>query len=140
MNEELENELTRSPAKDRIQFLGHVPDEELAYLYSGALAMIYPSHYEGFGLPILEAMQCGCPVVCSNTTSMMEIASGYARMVDPADVDDIADAIESVINDSALRTELAEKGLARARDYSWQETARQTVDVFKEVLAGRNHG
>ena len=137
MNEELEAELARSPVKNRILFLDHVPDDDLAHLYSGALAMVFPSHYEGFGLPIPEAMQCGCPVICSDTTSMTEIASGYARMIDPVDVGGIAAAITDIVEDSALRAELIQKGLAKARDYSWEETASRTVDVFKEVLAGR---
>ena len=138
MNEELDAELARCSAKSRIVFLDHVPDDDLAYLYSGALAMVFPSHYEGFGLPILEAMQCGCPVICSNTTSMSEIASGCARMVDPVDVDDIADAIESIIQNKELRAELSQKGLTRAQDYSWGETARRTLGVFNKVVARHN--
>jgi alpha-1,3-rhamnosyl/mannosyltransferase len=118
----------------RLIGLGFVDDELLACLYSGASALVYPSLYEGFGLPIVEAMACGCPVICSNTSSMPEVAGGAARLVDPRDPEDLAAAIDHVLESSQYRQELIRKGLARAARYSWERTARETRAVFEKVL------
>ena len=121
--------------QDRVIFTDYVHEETLACLYSGASAFIYPSLYEGFGLPVLEAMACGCPVICSHVASLPEVAGDAALFIDPIDPVDLAHKIDQVLEDTALRTILVEKGLQRAKVFSWQKTAAQTLDVFKNVLA-----
>jgi glycosyltransferase involved in cell wall biosynthesis len=110
---------------ERILFLGHVPDVRLASLYRGATAFVYPSIYEGFGLPPLEAMACGTPVVTSNATALAEVVGDAAVVVDPRDVDSIADGITRVAGDQRLRDELRVRGLRQAARFSWDETARR---------------
>jgi glycosyltransferase involved in cell wall biosynthesis len=114
-----------------VHFTGMVPEAQLPSLYRGAVALVFPSLYEGFGLPVLEAMACGTPVVTSNVTAMPEVAAGAALLVDPASVDEIAQAMKQIVSDAALRTQLREKGLARAPDFSWDST----IAKVREVLA-----
>lgn len=116
--------------KDRVVFLGFIPDSCLPGLYRGALALLFPSLYEGFGLPVVEAMACGTPVVTSKTTSLPEVAGDAALLVDPLNTDEITQALERIVNDAALRAELTEKGLARARQFTWDDV----VDKVKHVL------
>jgi glycosyltransferase involved in cell wall biosynthesis len=111
-------------------WLGRVADEELARLYRGAACLAYPSLYEGFGIPILEAMACGTPVVTSRGGATEEVAGGAAVLVDPLDVDSIAAGIEEAL---ARRDELRALGLERVREYSWDATAQATLDVYREV-------
>ena len=118
----------------RVKVLGFVPKEDLACLYSSARAFIYPSLYEGFGLPILEAMACGCPVVTSNLGSMKEIAAGSSVLIDPGSVGSIADGISKVLRSDKLREELRIKGLKRVGDFSWEKTALQTLEVYRSLL------
>ena len=110
--------------------LGRVSDEELARLFRGALCAVYPSLYEGFGLPVLEAMACGTPVVTSRGGATEEVAGGAAVLVDPLDPEAIAAGIEDAIS---RREELRRLGLARAAQFSWDESARRTVEVYREV-------
>jgi len=117
----------------RVYMAGHVPDEHLPALYSGALASIYVSLYEGFGLPPLEAMACGTPVLTSNVTSLPEVVGDAALMVDPYDVDAIAEGIKRLIEDDNLRKELSQKGLAHAKLFSWDRTAEVTWSVLEEA-------
>jgi glycosyltransferase involved in cell wall biosynthesis len=112
-----------------VRILGKVETDDLIALYSGASALIYPSLYEGFGLPILEAMACGCPVVTSNISSMAEVAGDAAILVDPYKVDSISDGIEKVLRGPKS---YIEKGLKRVQDFSWEKTARATLEVYKE--------
>ena len=115
--------------------LGYVSDEDLAKAYSGALAMIFPSTYEGFGLPVLEAMACGCPVVTTREASLPEVAGdGAVFMKDPRDVDDLARILSELAADPAMRQRLVDEGLVRARGFSWEETARRTFETFEGVL------
>jgi glycosyltransferase involved in cell wall biosynthesis len=114
-------------------FTGYVPEADLPALYNGADLFVFPSLYEGFGLPPLEAMACGTPVVCSNAASLPEVVGDAAIMVDPYDVDGLAEAMHRVLTDTGLREELREKGLARARQFTWERTARETVAVYREV-------
>lgn len=114
-----------------VRVLGHVPQRDLPALYSGAEALIYASLYEGFGLPILEAMACGCPVITSNISSTKEVAGEAAILVDPYEISSIKDGIEKAIRGSKS---YVEKGYRRAREFSWEKTARMTVAVYNEAL------
>lgn len=119
---------------NRIIFTGYVSDDNLSALYSGAISFIFPSLYEGFGLPILEAMQCGVPVIASNTTSIPEVAGDAAILVDPKDEDALCQAMFNILNDATLRTKLSQRGLERARQFSWSRCAAETVEVYKKVV------
>jgi len=122
--------LENSPARQAVIFPGFVPDADLPAVYAGAQALAFPSLFEGFGLPVLEAMACGTPVVCSNTSSLPEVAGEAALLVDPTDVDALADALTRVLRDDALRRELWQKGWAQVQHFTWQETARRTLAVY----------
>ncbi len=121
---------------DSVVLTGYVPESDLPALYSGALCFIYPSFFEGFGLPPLEAMKCGAPVIVGNATSLPEVVGDAALKVDPFDVSAIAWAMDQLIKDAELRQELRDKGLARARLFDWKETARQTLAVYEQVHRG----
>lgn len=117
---------------------GHVPDEELAALYAGAAAFCYPSLYEGFGLPVLEAMQAGAPTITSNVSSLPEVAGGAALLVDPFEVGSIRDALERVLGSPELRGELADRGRRRAAAFSWDRTAQaMLVELERAAQAAR---
>jgi glycosyltransferase involved in cell wall biosynthesis len=118
-----------------VRFLGYVPDEDLPALYSGALLLAFPSLYEGFGLPVLEAMACGTPVLTSNVSATAEVADGAALLVDPRSVDALASALGRLLTDDALRADLRRRGLARAAEFSWERTARETLSVYEKVAA-----
>ncbi|MBO7048569.1 MAG: glycosyltransferase family 4 protein [Spirochaetia bacterium] len=120
--------------RDDIIFTGYVKDDDAYTLYSNALAYCLPSLYEGFGLPILEAMKCGCPVITSDFSSTAEVAGDAGVLVDPLSVDAIADAMTKVYTDEAFRKELIEKGYAREKEFSWAEAAEQTLAIYREVL------
>jgi len=115
----------------------YVPEDELPVLYSGADLFVYPSIYEGFGLPPLEAMACGAPVITSDRSSLPEVVGDAAIKVNPFDVEAIAASMASVILEPAIATRLREAGMARAKRFSWETCARETVDVFESVLAKR---
>jgi glycosyltransferase involved in cell wall biosynthesis len=112
---------------------GYVPQADLPALYSGALCFVYPSYFEGFGLPPLEAMKCGAPVIVGDRTSLPEVVGDAGVLVDPFNVDEIAYAIQRVTADGELRAQLRVKGLERAKLFDWQETARQTLAVYKKA-------
>ncbi len=111
----------------------YVRDEDLPAIYSGAECFVFPSLYEGFGFPVIEAMSCGVPVVCSNVTSLPEVAGGAAYIVDPYSADSIASGIEAVVNSSALQAGLRERGFANAMRFSWERTAEITLRILREV-------
>jgi glycosyltransferase involved in cell wall biosynthesis len=117
---------------------GVVPEEDLPGLFSGADAFLYPTLYEGFGLPVAEAMACGVPVLTSSTSALQEIAGGYAYLVDPLDVDAIARGIGDLATDAARRAEFADLGRRRAADFSWDRAAEATLRVYAEALASRH--
>ena len=119
-----------------ICFLGPVPDEDLPGLYGGAELFVFPSLFEGFGFPVLEAMSCGAAVACSNTSSLPEVAGEAAVYFDPADVEDIAKTLVHALEDARRLESLRQRGLERARHYSWQQTARQTIAVYRAVGSG----
>lgn len=125
---------SRPALRSRIRLTGYVPDADLAALYSGARAFVYPSLYEGFGLPVLEAMQCGAPVVTSDTSSMPEVAGDAAVCVSPTDGDALHHALHRLIRDDAWAAELSRRGLARSRRYSWDLTADATVQAYRRIL------
>ena len=114
--------------------LGYITDEELKALYLNALGLILPSYYEGFGLPILEAMQCGCPVLCARAASLPEVAGEAALFFDPMDARDIAKTIDRIVLDPRLRNELAQKGYQRAKDFSWHKAASQTMRALLSAI------
>ncbi|GAB4127914.1 MAG: glycosyltransferase family 1 protein [Roseiflexaceae bacterium] len=114
----------------RVRFLGYVPDADLPALLSGAVAFVFPSLYEGFGMPVLEAMACGVPVLTSQTSSLPEVAGGAALLVDPTDTGQIAQQLERLSQDADLRADLRERGLVRAAQATWQQTARTTLQVL----------
>lgn len=120
--------------QDCVTFTGYVPDEDLPALYNGADLFCFPSLYEGFGLPVLEAMACGTPVITSNTSSLPEVAGDAALLVDPYNVEEIATAMRRVLEDPALAQELRKKGLERAKQFTWEKTARETIAVYEKVL------
>src|ERR1051326_5683774 len=119
----------------RVKFLGYVPRGDLPGLFSGATALVYPSLLEGFGLPILEAMACGTPVITSNNSALREVGGDAALLIDPKDVGEITEAMVSVAEDDALRKQLSEKGLKRASEYSWKRTAELTMEVYEETCS-----
>ena len=114
---------------------GYVPANDLPALYSGALCFVYPSYFEGFGLPPLEAMKCGAPVIAGNRTSLPEVVGDAGLLVDPFDVQAIGAAMAQLIDNPDFRFELRAKGLNRARMFDWRETARRTLEVYKEAVA-----
>ncbi len=116
----------------KIKILDYVPYRELPILINHAIALVFPSLWEGFGLPILEAMACGTPVITSNTSSMPEVAGDAAILVDPTNVGEIASAIGSVINSNEIRKDLRDRGLQRAKHFSWNTTGAQTAAVITE--------
>lgn len=118
-----------------IVFTDHVPDSKLPLYYSSASVLVYPSLYEGFGLPPLEAMACGCPVVTSNTSSLPEVVGDAGIMVDPLDVDGMAEAVSRVLRDGHLRQQMVAKGLAQAGRFSWHQAAEETWQVYQKLGA-----
>lgn len=127
-------EVERLGLRESVRFLGRVPLDDLVRLYNAALMFVYPSLYEGFGLPPLEAMACGCPVVTSNTSSLPEVVGPAAITIDPYDVSQIADAMLRVIEDQALATSMCERGLERARLFSWRRCAHETVAAYERCV------
>jgi glycosyltransferase involved in cell wall biosynthesis len=123
----------QSDARKDILFIGYVPDADLASLYSGALCFAYPSYFEGFGLPVLEAMQCGTAVIAGNRTSLPEAAGDAAILVDPFDEAAIANGLNRVIEDPAYRAELRVKGFERSVAFSWKTTAQLTLQAYERA-------
>lgn len=117
----------------RIRFLGFIPDEDLPGLYNLAKFFVFPSLYEGFGFPVLEAMACGCPVISSRATSLPEVVGEGALLFNPRDPGELVRAMKRVLTDRSLRTELREKGLSRASKFSWLKCAQETLKVFEEL-------
>lgn len=121
---------SKSKYKDDIIFLGYVDSADKVYIYNSAALFVYPSFYEGFGLPPLEAMACGIPVVCGFASSLPEVAGSAAVMVDPYNINSIAGAMEQILIDNELKNDLIKKGLAQAKRFSWEKTAVEYVGLF----------
>ena len=119
-----------------VKVLGYVPDPHMSALYSGARAFILPSLYEGFGLPVLEAMACGAPVIASRSSSIPEVAGDAGVLCEPMDVTAFANAMRQLAEDAPLRQNLSAAGIARAASFSWQATAKATISVYRNTLAG----
>jgi glycosyltransferase involved in cell wall biosynthesis len=122
-----------------ILFTGYVPEHDLVGLYSGAICFVYPSYFEGFGLPVVEAMQCGVPVIAGNRTSLPEIVGEAGLLFDPFDTKALVKALTQMMDDSAYRAALRTKGLERARDFNWKTTARLTLNAYQRA-AKRKRG
>ena len=121
-----------------VRFLGPVNEADLPALYSAATIFVFPSLYEGFGLPVLEAMACGTPVACSNAVSLTELTGGAARLFNPHSMAEIKDAIADLLEDGPQRVRRSEQGLARASRFNWQATAAATLQCYRELLAVRS--
>ncbi len=117
-------------------FIDHIPELDLAYYYSSAALLAYPSLYEGFGLPPLEAMACGCPVVTSNTSSLPEVVGDAGIMVNPYDSDSLAQAMREVLTNRELRDKMVRKGLEQSKRFSWEKAATETMEVYEKVAVG----
>jgi glycosyltransferase involved in cell wall biosynthesis len=129
-------EAARPELAGRVELRGYVGEDELPALYRGAAAFVYPSLYEGFGLPVIEAMACGAPVLTSRVSALPELAEGAAVLVDPYDETALAEALQALATDAGLRERLRADGRARAAQYSWEATARQTVEAYEEARRG----
>lgn len=125
---------SNSQRVNQIQFLGPIPEADLPALYSGATFFIFPSHYEGFGLPVLEAMACGCPVACGNHSSLLEIVGEAGVLFDPSRPEQIAQTIAHLLNTPALRANLGQSGLNQAAKFHWDTTAQKTIQLYRQIL------
>jgi len=130
---EILEKIQKSPFSQDIIFTDFVNDEDLPFLYSGAEIFIYPSLYEGFGLPVLEAMACGTPVIASNLSSLPEVAGEAGILIDPLEVEEIVQAMDKLSRDRELREELQKKGLERAKLFSWERVAKDTLELYQEM-------
>lgn len=131
---EIKKKYQNGALANHIHFGSQISDDKLVDLYRGATAMAFPSSYEGFGLPILEAMSCGTPVITAKNSSIPEVAGDAAKYVDPLSVDSMVNALEQFENDSSLGLTLREKGYEQANKFSWERTARLTLDVYRKAL------
>jgi glycosyltransferase involved in cell wall biosynthesis len=134
---EFEGRVSRLGLSSSVRFLTGVSDEELAALYNGATVFVLPSFEEGFGLPLLEAMACGTPVIAFDNSSIPEITGGAALLVPTGSTDELARRMAEAITDAALRRRLADLGLARAREFSWERCARETLAAYERAARGR---
>jgi glycosyltransferase involved in cell wall biosynthesis len=128
------NRLRTLGLENTVRLLGRVPDEDLPALYTLAEVFTFPSLYEGFGLPVLEAMACGTPVLCSNSSSLPEVAGEAALLIVPTDIREWTQALAQITHNTSLQTDLRERGIKQAMRYTWEATARQTYDIYKQAL------
>ncbi|MEA3345889.1 MAG: glycosyltransferase family 1 protein [Chloroflexota bacterium] len=134
LSEEISALVEKLQLKEGVRFLGRVPLEDLVRLYNGAQALVHPSFYEGFGLPPLEAMLCGTPVICSDVSALPEVVGDAALLVSPEEVSEWTVAMHQVLHDQELRAEMRAKGYKRAECFSVEKTARQTLEVYKRII------
>ena len=135
LTDDLYAHVEQSEIKNRILFTGYISDEDLASLYSSCTVSVYPSLYEGFGLPPLEAMACGAPVITSRIPVIMETASGAARLVEPTNLEELTAALVELLTDPKARDHYASVGQQRAAEFTWERTAEQTLQVYRRVCA-----
>ena len=133
INSDFFSDIMTSDVKDNVLITGYVPTTELAPIYAGAELFVFPTLYEGFGLPVLEAMQCGCPVITSNSSSIPEVAGDAAIMLDPNDVASLSGTMEKVLSSQALKKSLSLKGLKRSRKFLWKKSARRLLDSLMSL-------
>jgi alpha-1,3-rhamnosyl/mannosyltransferase len=134
--EPLAGMIDRLGLRGRVRRTGRIPRDDMLAVLRGATALTFPSRYEGFGLPVLEAMSLGTPVIAADTTALPEVTGGAARLVSPDDPDAWTEAMLELLADDAARSRLTELGRARALDFSWKATASQTIQVYRDALAG----
>ncbi|MCM8764174.1 MAG: glycosyltransferase family 4 protein, partial [Candidatus Omnitrophica bacterium] len=127
-------QVVRQKLENRIVFTGYLDAEQLACLYNGAEAFVFPSLYEGFGLPVLEAMACGCPVITSNVSALPEVAGNAAILVNPYSIEQLVEAMEKVLQNFYTRERMRMEGLKRAKDFSWEKSARQMIEVYHMAM------
>lgn len=120
--------------KDKVIFTGYIPDEDLSAIYSGANFFVYPSLYEGFGLPPLEAMQCGVPVIASNSSSLPEVVGDAGILVDPRDEDSLCQAMIELLNNQNICEQLSQAGIMRSKLFNWEKTAKQTLEIYQQII------
>lgn len=128
-------EVARLGLQGSVKALGYLPYEDLPALFNLAGLMVYPSLFEGFGIPVVEAMACGCPVACADRTSLPEVAGDAAVLFDPTAPEEMAEKIWTAWSDAETRGRLRERGLQRAKSFSWEEMARKTIDVYRKTVA-----
>ncbi len=133
-NDEILQEITRLKLDDTVKILGYIPYEDLPYLYNMARLLVFPSLFEGFGIPLVEAMACGCPIVCSNATSIPEVVGDAGVIFDPFSPEDMAEKIWQLWNDDVKLQDMRIRGMERAKLFSWDNTARQTIEVYRKAL------
>jgi glycosyltransferase involved in cell wall biosynthesis len=121
---------------EKVHFPGYIEQDDLPFLYNMAKVFVYPSFYEGFGLPVLESMACGTPVITSNVSSMPEFVGDSGLLIDPNDISGIQNALSDLLMNDQLRIELSGRALKRSKEFTWKETARKTLDVYRRVLKG----
>ncbi|MFQ5736861.1 MAG: glycosyltransferase family 4 protein [Thermodesulfobacteriota bacterium] len=137
MNSEIPGMVEELGIEGSVTFAGYIDSADIAAVYSGASVFVYPSLYEGFGLPILEAMSCGTPVITSNVSSMPEVAGDAAELVTPTDAQGLASALEGMLGDPGRRAEMGRRGMERAAAFSWERCARETLEVYRKVVENR---
>ncbi|MFP4322404.1 MAG: glycosyltransferase family 4 protein [Anaerolineales bacterium] len=137
LEDEIYHTLDELHMHGRVRFIGYAADDDLPALYSGAMLTAYPSLYEGFGFPILESMACGTPVITGNVSSMPEVAGDAALIVDPYDVEALADGLRRLITDTGLRASLVRKGTARAAEFTWRRAAQELKTIYDRMLENR---
>jgi len=137
--EELFRAVKELKLEEKVIFTGYVPDEDLPFLMNGAEVFVYPSLYEGFGLPPLEAMACGTPVISSKVSSLPEVVNDAGILINPNDVEELSDALLRVLSNNELRAQLSEKGLKQASKFSWKKTAMKIVEIYNKVGSHYEH-
>jgi glycosyltransferase involved in cell wall biosynthesis len=137
-SKDLHRAVAKSGVAERVHFTGFVEDADLLHFYGACDLFVFPSFYEGFGLPILEAMACGRAVACSNTTAMPEVANAAGILFDPYSVSEMARAMSDVLLDQEMRTRLERLGVQRAAGFSWEKAAARTLNVYARVAGGKS--
>ena len=120
--------------EEKIIFTNFVPDKDIPVFYSGAEVLLFPSIYEGFGLPVAEAMACGCPVITSNTSSLPEVGGKAAVYVNPLSIESIVKGLEKVLEDKNLQKKMIKEGLKQSRKFNWEKSAEQTIKIYQDLV------